>query len=507
MNNFFKALSNNEMVYSENDATMYKTSGNSLVDLNFSIPKLNEYLSNKDYVSANKLFNKAFYDDMNHTLRWLLFVRDIRKGCGMRDIFKFFLISLDINHPDLMHKFLKLPLNEYGRWDDIIAIYNSLSHESKDIVIDIIKHQLDEDIKNMNDNKQISLLAKWMPSENTSSKNTRALARFMMDGLKLSPKQYRKTLSSLRKYLDIIETKISMKKYDEINYSSVPSKANLRYQQLFFKCDFDRYSQFLDNVSKGKQSINAQTLFVHDIIHKYRMKTNSGDFDIDQGLEELWKHQSITDNFQDTLIIRDGSYSMTISIPNFNISAADVADALTIFSSEHNSDDWKNMFITFSSHPSIVEFEENMTLKDKLNELEKYDDCSNTDIEGAFNLILNTAISKQLSSEDLPKNILIISDMEFDAGVCNQYRFTSLFDSIKQKFDSYGYKLPKLIFWNVNSRSGGIPIQENDNGVVLLSGFSQQLMSLACSDKLNPYDVLIEYLDSPRYDCVNECFK
>lgn len=78
----------------------------------------------------------------------------------------------------------------------------------------------------------------------------------------------------------------------------------------------------------------------------------------------------------------------------------------------------------------------------------------------------------------------------------------TLFQTIEQKFNEAGYKMPRLVFWNVNGRTNVIPVKENELGVALVSGFSVNVVKMVMSGKLDPYKVLVERLMSPRYECI-----
>lgn len=82
---------------------------------------------------------------------------------------------------------------------------------------------------------------------------------------------------------------------------------------------------------------------------------------------------------------------------------------------EHLKGEFFNKFITFSSRPELIDMSNATCLRDKLEICDAHDDCSNTDLKAVFDLILNTAIDNDLKQKDLPNNILIISDMEFDS--------------------------------------------------------------------------------------------
>lgn len=96
--------------------------------------------------------------------------------------------------------------------------------------------------------------------------------------------------------------------------------------------------------------------------------------------------------------------------------------------------------------------------------------------------------------------------MEFNSCVqANRGRVDrTLFQHIAGKYASYGYKLPRLVFWNVNSRTGTIPVKENALGVALVSGFSPNVAKMVMSGKLDPYEALMETLNGERYDAVRK---
>ena len=229
----------------------------------------------------------------------------------------------------------------------------------------------------------------------------------------------------------------------------------------------------------------------------------------------MWKAQEKVAGFKNTLVVRDGSASMTCNIPNSSVTAMDVADALTLYCAENSDGQYHNKFITFSSKPQIVDVNGKESLADKLIYLHKYTDCSNTNIEAVFDLILETAIKSKATQDDMPKSILILSDMEYDAvrsGNVWSYDYDHeaiaqedevLFECIAEKYKKAGYELPKLIFWNVNSRTNTIPLTESKAGVILLSGFSQSLMEMVMSSELDPYKALVKVLEKGRYSVID----
>ena len=515
---FMKKLEKNEKSYTENGAVGYKSTGHKLVDLNFKIPQY------RQDIDAN-LFEKSLAEDEVLTLKWLLYLRDIRQGVGERKSFRHFVKHLCDNHEDLAYRFIAhVDIAEYGRYDDYVWLYmNIKSDKIKNKIGKILVDRLYDDIscKN-NDEGNISLLAKWLPSENASSATTRAMATTLRkEVFYMSPRIYRKTLSSLRRYLDVVEVKMSNGEWSDIDYCKVPSKANLLYRNAFNKHDKERRDEFLADLAEGKTEIKAQAMFLHDIVHEYTSNNDNywnPEYNKDTTLEELWKAQEKVAGFKNTLVVRDGSASMKCDIPNSSATAMDVADALTLYCAENSDGQYHNKFITFSSTPQIVDVNGKDSLADKLTHLHKCDDCSNTDIEAVFDLILETAIKSKATQEDMPKSVLIISDLEYDAVRSDDvwlYDYDHeaiakedkvLFDCIAKKYKKSGYKLPKLVFWNVNSRTSTIPLTENENGVILLSGFSKNLMEMVMSSETDPYEALKKVLNSSRYDCISSMY-
>lgn len=485
----------------ENGAVGYKSSKSALVDINYKVASLRN--SDEDEIVA--LFDEAFKENKEYALKWLFFARDIREGLGERRLFRICYKRLFELNNVLFRQNLH-NIVEYGRWDDLISLIG-ISYDSDKYIISIIRSQLAEDIHNSESNKPISLLGKWMPSENASSRQTKTLARQLMKLLNMSPRQYRLMLSKLRSYSNVVETQMCNNKWNEIDYEKVPSLANLKYKDAFMKHDMERRLDYLSSVSKGESKLNMKVATPVDVVSKYRdnrrYRWDIGDFD--PTLELAWKNLKDV-MVEDTLVVADGSGSMLIEVTG-SATALDVANALAIYTSEHNSGIYKNKYITFSSKPRFVDFSNANNLQEKLQIAKEYSEVSNTNIEAVFNLILQTAIKNSIPQNEMIKNILIISDMEFDAAQ-KMWRNDDpvltqpLFDLIKRRYSDAGYALPKLIFWNVNSRTQTIPLVENELGVALVSGLSQNVLKMVMTNNLNPYDILVETITSPRYDAI-----
>lgn len=489
----------------ENGAIGYRTSGKSLLDINFAVTSMRK-MTEQQIVNR---FVKAFYEDKFLAVKWLFYVRDAREGIGERRLFRICMKYLAETYRDIVKAVIEL-IPVFGRWDDMWCL---LDTDLKDNVINIVRNQIVEDMKNMKEHKTISLLSKWLPSENTSSKETKRLAGIIRKELGMPSKRYRQMLSMLRSYLNVVEVHMSKKEWSEIDYAAVPSRANLIYNSAFLRNDEERRRSYLSSLQKGEAKINASVLFPHDIVHKY-MNYNGWSNNIkatdDITLEELWKAlPDYVNRSGNTICVADGSGSMYCHVGSGNVTALDVANALAIYFAERSSGQFKDTYITFSERPQIVDLSNGKSLREKIEIALRHNEVANTNIEAVFDLILQTAINKNMTQEDLPQNILIISDMEFDCATygCNGKPNQKLFNVFSDRYAEHGYKLPRLVFWNVNSRTGTIPVKENDLGVALVSGFSPAIVKMVLSNKTDPFECLLEQLNTERYQPVEDAIK
>ena len=488
MMNLIKQTLNQEKTLTENGALSYQTSGHKLLDLNFQVSSLR----NKKDSEIKKMFGKAFYENPDLAVRWLFYLRDVRGGMGERRSFRIMMEDLAEIRPEETKRLLPL-ISEYGRWDDLI--YLSRCKQLEDACFDIIEKQLKQDAECCLSGKSMSLLAKWLPSEKPKKTEDKIFVSRFLKKYGIPRKNYRKSLKTLRNALKVVECQMALGEWSEIDYNIVPSRANLIYNAAFLRHDEKRRREFLESLKKGDENvkINAGTLFPSDIVHNYLKKSG-----YDETLEQLWKNLPNTETQGDVIVVADGSGSMHWHVlAGTHIYPLDISNALAIYFAEKMKGPYANQYITFSAFPRYVDLSKAKSLQDKIHIAYRHNDCSNTDIVKTFDLILDTAFTNRLAQSELPSTVLVISDMEFDQ--CNYY---VPFDSIKSKWERFGYQMPKLVFWNICGRSGGIPIQQNQAGVVLLSGFSPAVYKMAMNNEIDPYKALIHVVMDSRYDAV-----
>ena len=484
----------------ENGAVGYRSSGKALVDFNFSISSMRNMFES----DILDLFFKMYFEDKLTAIKYLFFATDVRGGMGERRLFKICYKAIALKNPELATAMIPF-VPYYGRWDSLFCLFDTKCEAA---MIAYLKEQLEIDKRGMEHDKPISLLAKWLPSYQATNEESKRIARkiYRKLGFK-SPKEYRHTVSALRHYIDVVEKRMCDNEWDKIVYEHVPSKANLIYKNAFMKHDEERRKAYLESLTKGETKINASTLYPHEIVCKYPY------YNIDDTLESLWKAlPDYVNSASNTLCVCDTSGSMnTKAGQNSTVTCMDVAFGLTIYFSEKCTGEFKDTFITFSERPKILNMSGCTSLADKIRYLRCHrEDARNTNIEAVFNLVLNTAVHNNMKQEDLPKNILILSDMEFDRGVKTAYNECAdkaLFDTIKERYNEAEYELPRLVFWNINSRTGTIPITENDLGVALVSGYSPSISDMVLSEELDPYKLILNKLSTERYQPLDKLVK
>ena len=512
MNNLRKEQLTDEynVDYAGNGARGFATTGVSLLDFSF---KLSTYRGKREEEIIND-FMRAFCETPEYALKYLFYSRDIRFGIGEKKVFVTILKYLAKNNKDALIPLLPL-IPEYGTWKDMLVLLNTPVERE---VANIIKNQINEDYNNMKANKPISLCAKWLPSK-TSSKTTNKRFHRLVKLLNISEKLYRQTLSELRAYSNVVEVKMCANKWDEIDYNKVPSKANLLYKNAFLRHDETRRTSWLEKLKQvifKKRStdedvkINAKVAFPHEIVANYRGGCyhgwwTDGIIEEDTTLECMWATlmETLPEDMGKTLCVVDGSGSMYQNIPNSKGQIVDISHALGIACAEKLKGEFHNKFITFGAKPKLIELPNGASLKDRLNITQREDDCTNTNIERTFKLILDTAKNNNMKPEDMPERILMVSDMNFDIMVYGNPD-KALFTNLQQQFNEAGYQLPQLVFWNVNVNMGKgvIPCIQNEAGVILMSGFSSNIFSMICNNETDPWNALKTILDTERYACI-----
>lgn len=459
MNAFVNAIDNQES-RTENGMKALVTTGNACTNLFFKIGASRGKNVIPDFVSA-------FVENKDYATRIALWARDVRNGAGERQIYRDILRYLEKNEPELALKFIrKTP--ELGRWDDLLSFETT---ELRTAAFAAIAEAL---------NSGNGLCGKWMPRKGEDANDLRKY-------LRLSPKAYRKLLVGLTK---VVETQMCAKEWNSINFEHVPSLASARYKKAFAKNAKEHYTNYLSKLEKGEAKVNAGAVYPYDVIKTIML----GDRSNLQLIKAQW--ESLPDYTNDTAILPlvDVSGSMTVSVAGIT-TALQVALSLGLYLADKNKSAFRDCFLTFSDKPQLLKLKGDIV--QKLDQMKKSTWGMNTNLHAALEQIVVTAIDNSVPQEDMPKVLLILSDMQFDACVKHD---DSAMMMIERKYQDAGYNVPNIVFWNLNAGDNA-PVKFNKQGVALVSGFSPAIMKsvLGC-DSLTPESVMLKTILNERYD-------
>jgi len=465
----------------ENGAVAINTTNDARLDLFSTIGSLRE----ADKMRIHTLFEEAYAQDPLFATKILFYARDIREGLGERKTFRALLNYAANHHPEVIRPNLDL-IGVFGRYDDL---YSLIGTRLENDMWDAMRKQFKEDLKNLHQGNAISLLAKWIKTADASSAETRCLGILTAQKLGYPVYNFKRIVRSMRKRIGVVESLMSAGRWDEIKYSAVPSRAMKIYSKAFMRHDKDGYGKYMDSVEKGDARINASTLYPYDIIEPY-MSWNSKE---NRTAEAQW--EALPD------YVEKGTNAIVMADTSGSMCGRPMATAvgLAIYFAERNTGEYHNMFMTFSESPSIIRVK-GSTLYQKVSNTMCAPWGMNTNLRAAFLKVLDIAVKGNVPPEEMPKAIIVISDMEIDR--CGDREWT-FYDNMAARFAENGYVIPNIIFWNVNSRHDIFHADKNRKGVQLASGqsvtvFKQILENLG----YNPVEAMENTINSERYNCI-----
>ena len=478
------ARTNSHFTRTENGAVALNTTGNKCLDFYATVGALR----NADNNRICTLFADAYNENALVATRTVFYARDIRGGLGERKTFRTILRYMAEYHPEALRPNLDL-IGVYGRYDDM---YSLIGTKLEDDMWKAMKKQFEEDMENLHADKAVSLLAKWIKTADASSDKTRKLGILTAQKLGYPVYNFKRMVRALRKKIGVIETLMSTDRWDEIEYSAVPSRAMLIYRNAFKKHDAYRYARFIDNAVEGKEKINSSTLYPYDLLEKIMKYTwSSYSIKYDKTVEAQWKQlPNYVEEGTNALVIADTSGSMFGRPLN-------TALGLAVYFAERNKGAYHNLWMSFSVNPKLHEIK-GETLAEKLDSIDMYDWIGNTDLRAAFDLVLDIAVKNDVPQSEMPKSLIVISDMEIDN--CGNKSWT-FYDKMEHKFKKHGYEIPNFIFWNVNSRHDVFHADNSRKGVQLVSGQSASIFKqvMECVG-MTPVEAMLKIINSERYE-------
>jgi len=421
-----------------------------------------------------KQFERALQENAEVALRILQWARDVRGGAGERELFRQGLRFLEKNYKQhLLNTKLLEKIAELGRWDDLLIFTD-----------DVIKTRAFELIQKALESGN-GLAAKWMPRKGDVAVQLRTYLGY-------SPKRYRKTLVDLSK--GVVEQKMCAKEWNEINFSHVPSLAMSRYTKAFGRNAPEAFTAYKEALQKGDPSVkvNAGAVYPYDITKTVRY----GDSAL---ADEQWKALPNYMGDAKVLPLVDVSGSMICRVgmnAKSDLTCLDVAVSLGLYCSDKNTGPFKDLFLTFSSQSKFVHLQG--TLSQKMRQMMSSDWGMSTNLHSAFEEILRVAVTNKVAPEDMPQAVLILSDMQFDSCIRND---DSALQMIQRKYEAAGYKVPGVVFWNLNSHDN-VPVRFDQRGTALVSGFSPAIMKSVLAsdfDDMTPYGIMLKTVMDDRY--------
>ena len=467
----------------ENGAIALNTTGDACLDLFGTVGSLRGAEDNR----VHTLFAEAYRENPLTATRIAFYARDIREGLGERKTFRTFLKYMAQNHPEALRQNLDL-VGVFGRYDDLYCLIGTPLEDDMWVVM---KGQFEEDLENLERGNAISLLAKWIKTADASSVRTRRLGIMTANKLGYSVYDFKRIVRRMRKHINVVECLMSADRWDEIKYSEVPGRAMMIYRKAFARHDEQRFTAFINKAVRGEEKINSATLYPYDIVQKILFQGESSNV-----LEAQWKQLPgyVTEG-TNAIVMADVSGSMTCSGGR----PLATSIGLAIYFAERNRGAYHNLFMTFSADPKVIVLK-GETLEQKIANVYKAEWGMNTNLEAAFERVLHIAVSNRTPKSEMPKSIIVISDMEID--YCGNREWT-FYDKMARRYRNYGYEIPNVIFWNVNSRNNIFHADKNRKGVQLCSGQSvttfQQLMSCI---GYTPMEFMNRVINSERYDCI-----
>lgn len=469
----FAQAVNNQSARTENGMKARKNSSLATVDLFNKIGASRGKNIIPDFVAA-------FNTNKDHALRIALWARDVREGAGERQIYRDILAWLEKNDKDAaMALARKTP--ELGRFDDLFAFTEK---DTRQFAFSLIR----EAIRSGN-----GLAAKWMPRKGP-------VAVELRNFLELTPKQYRKTLVRLTK---VVETPMCAKQWDAINFSQVPSVAAARYRKAFYK-NSPEYAKYVEELKKAPEDrseeykdvkVNAKAIFPYDVL-KSKMSgygLNSTELDF---IEAQWNALPNYIGDANVLPMVDVSGSMTARVSK-GLSALEVAVSLGLYCADKNTGKFKDVFLTFSTDPELLQLKGN--INQKVDQMTRSNWSMSTDLHAAFNKVLATAVANKVPQSEMPDTILIFSDMQFNA--CVRWDHSAI-EMIEHKYNKAGYVMPKVVFWNLNAYENAA-VKFDQQGTALVSGFSPAIAKSVLANDLEdftPENVMLKTILKDRYN-------
>jgi hypothetical protein len=479
--------------------------------------------------------------------------RDVRGGKGERDIFYAMLPAILKHRPDAAAPLIRL-IPEYGCWRDCWELWSHT--ELRPHIEDLVKWVFFEDMAKVEQGKPPSLLGKWLPREKGKHHEIAvALSSRCFPEIPTNDDQlraYRKACTKLNAALKTTEVNMCNGTWSDIKPSAVPGRLLTKARKAFlneivehkgrpgrrvyggggpFRCPYnddrmscrEHFMEHTEKALKGEVKMKgADVVYPHELVAKV-LQGNSSAAEDDM-IEAQWR--ALRD-----AAAAQGGLGRAVAMSDFSGSMAGtpmtVSMALGILISELTHPAFKGYFLGFDSNPNWIHVGNKGTLKEKVNYAEQFAQGLSTNFEAAYDRILERMVKYKVPADEAPQDLIVLTDMGFDAacgGISNDVHkyghhekfhmktsaWATHMDHIRAKFAAAGYVAPRIVLWNLRSEYKDYHAKADEDGVVILSGWSPAVLKAITAGKLEvrtPLDGLRQLLDAPRYDAVRAAFR
>lgn len=474
--------------------------------------------------------------------------RNIRGGKGERELF-YTMYSLLLTHQRPLAVHLLDLVVHFGYWNDLFVLAERNTN-IKDDVLNLVSQKILEDEANMIAKKPVSLLAKWIPREGKplSKELANMLSKKPLIQARLA--DYRKRVSALNKYLNTTEIDMCANKWPDIKPEKVPARCmklhtkaflneKLKSHELRHPDDIDRnecrthFQEYFKQTASGeKVAKGADTIYPHEIVNKVSSLLHECSGDERNSLIGFWNAFVVKAK-------EGGGLGRSIPMCDFSGSMAglpiQVSRALGLLISEVTIDAFKHKMLTFDSTPMMVDLPKSGDIFHKveyLNRVSKFGQGLSTDFQKAMDLVLENLVKHRVPVGQEPENLIVLTDMAWDQAygsnelslyTNNSYRrnvktspWQTHIQMIRENFkragedmfgEGNGYKVPRIVIWNLSATCHDMHAQANTEGVVMLSGWSPAMFKVLMAKGVEiqtPYTALRYQLDDSMYDIVRE---
>lgn len=422
-------------------------------------------------------FMAAFVEDRALALRITQWMRDARGGAGERQLFRSVLVFLTTYDIDaaraLMHK-----IPEIGRWDDLLVIEGPLKAEAYALIATALR-------------SGNGLCAKWMPRQGSKATELR-------QSMGLSAKQWRQTLVRLT---HVVEQQMCAGEWDAIEFAHVPSVASARYRKAFDRHTHN-FAAYVQALSQEQQTIHADVVYPYDVLKHINLSTMSAS----EIAHVIAQWQALPNFIGDASILPMVDVSGSMYSPvSASLQRIDVAVSLGLYMADKNSGPFKDTFLTFSTESQLMHLEGNII--EKMVQMQRSHWTLSTNLAGALDVVLQTAVTHGVAQADMPRMLLILSDMQFDAHYMltsspDQIYSPSALELIAAKYAAAGYEMPFVVFWNLNGAYQNAPVVFDATGVAMVSGFSPAILKAIVGGtlaELTPQAIMLRTVMIERY--------